>query len=111
SITYESFPNRDLAAYLVVGEGSRFVETSAGIKTNFNWTMTNETTTTETQSRTVGYVLYDEDEGYNFSIDILDDKRWGTIGFKTVAGISSCPQEENTQKRYAAGISVENSRV
>lgn len=107
SISYEAFLQTDLSLYAVIGSASRFNETQFGVRHSFNWTTRNTSTTNTTSTRTVGYVLLDEDDGDNLSVDILEDKKWGTIAFKTIAGITTCPHENNTQKRMAAGASVE----
>jgi len=57
----------------------------------------------------VGYVLEDNDSGDYFSIDIKEDKRFGTPVFKTVAGASSCPWELNTQPREEVSIVVDRN--
>jgi hypothetical protein len=61
------------------------------------WVSENEET--QTRSTTYGYTLSDEDGGDYFSVDVGKDPRYGTFVFKTVAGRSSNPCEENTQCR------------
>lgn len=109
SVSYESFLDIEAMVGLRIGEASKFNETEFGITTTFNWTATNTSTTDKTDTRTVGYVFNDDDVGDNYSIDVTEDKSWGTIGFRTVAGVSSCPHEVNTQKRYAVGLDVEEA--
>lgn len=111
SVSYESFLDIEAMFGFRAGSNSKFNETEFGIRTSFNWSSTNTSVNEKVTERTVGFVFSDEDEGDNYSIDIVEDKTWGTIGFRTVAGVSSCPKEKNTQKRYAVGIDVEQAVV
>jgi len=69
----------------------------------------NDTTTTHdtTRTRTVGYVLADDDPGDNFSVDVLRDQMWGMPAFKVVGGESSCPWEDNTVPRQGAYLTMD----
>jgi hypothetical protein len=58
-----------------------------------------ESSTTETSSKKIGYVLEDGDTGDYFSVDVGDDPRYHTKVFKTRSGRSSNPWEGDTQKR------------
>lgn len=53
---------------------------------------------------TRGYYLDDDDPGDNFLVDIYRDETFGGLIFKTVAGASKCPWEENTAKREMANL-------
>ena len=97
-----------MAVSLFVGEDNKFLNVEAGARVAFNWTSTSSVSNGSATSKTVGYVLSDEDLGDNFSVDVVEDVRFGTIGFRTVAGISSCPPEENTQSRFIPRITVED---
>ncbi|NQY09161.1 MAG: T9SS type A sorting domain-containing protein [Flavobacteriales bacterium] len=63
-----------------------------------------------TATKTVGYVLADDDLGDNFSVNIYKDKTYGTPVFKLVAGESSCPHEENTLPRQGVQILVNGAK-
>lgn len=52
--------------------------------------------TTET---TTGFELNDDDPGDYYSVDIKEDKIYGTPVFELIAGASSCPPEPGTQSR------------
>lgn len=62
---------------------------SVGGSTTFGQDWTDE----QTWSRTVGYVLADDDAGDNFTVDIKEDPMFGGIVFDLVAGVTSCPWE------------------
>ncbi|QGY43080.1 T9SS type A sorting domain-containing protein [Maribellus comscasis] len=82
------------AGCLVGGSGG-----TAGVGVSVKAEIGESSTTTETNSQTVGYVLQDDDSGDYFSVDVLKDQVYGTPAFNTVAGRSSCPYEEKTQHR------------
>ncbi|HMA61248.1 MAG TPA: Ig-like domain-containing protein, partial [bacterium] len=63
-------------------------------------------TETETNTRTIGFVLDDNDPGDAFNFDVLRDTVWGMPVFITKAGQSSRPWEEGTMKRQNAQLSV-----
>ena len=50
-------------------------------------------------SRTVGYVLSDNDVGDFYSIDVLRDTAYNVPTFRLVSGTTSCPYHEGTQRR------------
>ena len=50
-------------------------------------------------STNVGYVLSDDDIGDSYTLDIINDKVYGTPAFKLLAGQSSCPWEPGTLPR------------
>ncbi len=73
--------------------------TSAGVEAHFKVEHGEGQSTTTSKSHTTGYALSDDDAGDYFSVDILNDKVYGTPAFKLVAGRSSCPWESGTQRR------------
>ena len=62
---------------------------------------------TDSNSRTMGFFLGDDDPGDAFTVDIKRDPVWGMPVFKLVAGQSSTPWEPNTFKRQWCSISVD----
>ncbi len=60
-----------------------------------------------TNARTVGYTLADDDIGDNFSVNVKQDKVYGTPVFDLVAGQSQCPHEPNTQPRESVSIQAD----
>jgi len=56
------------------------------------------------QSFTAQVVLSDDDPGDYFTVDIMQDKKRGNFYFKTRAGVSKCPWEENTMHRESIKI-------
>jgi hypothetical protein len=88
----------------IAGAGSTFkmgLELSYGENTEFS--------TTQTNSQTVTYTLADDDIGDNFTVDVLQDKVYGTPVFKTVSGNSSCPHEPNTVPRDEVALEVDKT--
>ncbi len=80
-----------------------------GYKSNFKWTL-RETLldSTNSQSKTFGYSLGDDDIGDFFSIDVKMDKRgYGTPVFDLVSGTSSCPWEDGTQPRDGPQLGID----
>jgi hypothetical protein len=67
------------------------------------------TTNTETRSKTVTYALGDDDIGDNFTVDILQDRVYGTPVFKTISGNSSCPYEPKTVNRDEVSLTVDKT--
>lgn len=57
-------------------------------------------------TRTVGYILDDNDIGDFFSVDILEDTSYSVPAFRLKLGTSSCPQEPGTQARDRATIQI-----
>ena len=77
---------------------------SAGLKMGFSTSHNESTTTTESNSRTVGFTLADDDFFDNFSVNIKNDKAYGTPVFDIASGQSSCPHEPATQHREEVHI-------
>ena len=61
---------------------------------------------TDATTRTVGYVLSDNDTGDFFSVDVGTDPVYGVPAFQMVSGRSSNPWEAGTQKRDVPRIST-----
>jgi len=55
---------------------------------------------------TIGYSLADDDPGDAFSVDVAMDSVYHTPVFRTVAGQSSCPWEDNTANREAPNLQL-----
>jgi len=74
-----------------------------------NWTKeeSKENTNTSVKSRTVGYVLADDDVGDNFTVNIRKDKTYATPVFETISGQTMCPFEPNTQPREGVEFSAD----
>lgn len=74
-----------------------------------DWTKeeSKDTTKTTVDSRTVGYVLADDDVGDNFTVNVRKDKTYGTPVFETISGQTMCPFEPNTQPREGVDLSAD----
>ncbi len=79
----------------------------AGITLGFTTTQNESITNTQTQSRTVGFSLSDDDIGDNFTINVKKDKAYGTPVFDLVSGQSQCPHEPNTQPRQGVDLAAD----
>jgi hypothetical protein len=79
----------------------------AAVAFDFNSEWVSSEEKTESSTHSIGYTLSDNDGGDYFSVDIGKDPRYGTFAFKTVAGRSSNPCEENTQCRDNPIITVD----
>ena len=71
----------------------------AGFKTSLSFSVATETGYENSNERTVGYNLADDDIGDNFTVNVKKDARYGTPVFELVSGESSCPNEPNTRPR------------
>ncbi len=60
---------------------------------------------------TTGYVLADDDPGDAFTVDVAMDSVYHTPVFRTVAGQSSCPWEDNTANREAPNLNLYNDTL
>ena len=65
----------------------------------------------ETRTQTVSYTLADDDIKDVFTVNVLQDKVYGTPVFKTVSGNSSCPYEENTVPRDGVDLTVDKTII
>jgi len=107
---FNIFFNMDFLVGVEIGAGD-WEETQYGIKAQMrvNTATTNETNIAK--STTFGYHLEDDDPGDYFSIDIGEDKVYGSPTFSLKAGTSSCPHEINTQPRFTPQIEVVSNSV
>ncbi len=87
---------------LFVGDVGGSTEFSYGI----DFTVGGSTKTEQTRTNEVGYHLEDNDVSDNFSINILEERVYGTPVFDVVAGQSSCPHEPGTQNRDEVAMTV-----
>lgn len=76
---------------------------SAGPVSESRITYTSESNIQESNSRTVGYTLSDNDPGDNFFVSVAQD-HLGNPTFKLNAGESMCPWEQGTAKRQAVEV-------
>ena len=79
----------------------------AGITMGVTTTQNVSSTNTQTQSRTVGFALADDDIGDNFTINVKKDRAYGTPVFDLVSGQSQCPHEPNTQPRQGVDLAAD----
>jgi hypothetical protein len=80
---------------------------TSGLAINWTKEQSKDTTKTTVDSRTVGYVLADDDIGDNFTVNIKKDKTYGTPVFETVSGQTQCPFEPNTQPREGVDLAAD----
>ena len=86
------------------GTGSAFtlgMEITMGVNTEF--------TKKETNTQTVKFNLADDDLKDAFTVDVLEDRVYGTPVFKTISGNSSCPYEPNTVPRDGLTLTVDRT--
>ncbi len=82
---------------------------SAGITMGLSASQSASTGNTATQSRTVSYVLADDDGLDNFTLHVKKDLAYGTPVFDLVSGQSVCPWEPGTQPREEVQLSVDQN--
>ncbi|MFN4254123.1 MAG: LamG-like jellyroll fold domain-containing protein [Saprospiraceae bacterium] len=90
--------------FSISGTGSTFkmgMEMSMGVSSAFSNSQSN--------SQTVAYTFADDDIGDVFTVDVFQDKVYGTPVFKTVSGNSSCPYEPNTVPHDGVSIAVDKT--
>ena len=107
--SYESkeFFNSEIFTGLVaVGEGGAWTDSKSGVVATVNHSLTSDSGTTTSTSRTIGYHIEDNDRNDYHSIDILNDVANGVPAFRLVSGATSCPHEPNSQRRYLAELEV-----
>ena len=80
---------------------------TSGLAISWTKEQSKDTTKTTVDSRTVGYVLADDDIGDNFTVNIKKDKTYGTPVFETVSGQTQCPFEPNTQPREGVDLAAD----
>ena len=96
----------DDALAFVIGATVDGVGAEGGVKVTLSKTQGRSQATTKTSTNTVGFVLADDDEGDNFSVNIKNDPVYGTPVFETVSGVSSCPWEPGTVAVDAPQLSI-----
>jgi uncharacterized repeat protein (TIGR01451 family)/gliding motility-associated-like protein len=84
-------------------------ETSAGALMRVRYNNLTNTSNETTNSKTIAYHLEDNDIGDFLSVNLAEDRIYGTPVFKTVSGSSSCPHEDNTQYRHLPSIAVKGT--
>lgn len=77
------------------------LELTVGVETEFS--------DSETNSLTVGYSFADDDIGDNFTVDVKQDRAYGTPVFKLISGNTSCPYEANTVPRDGVSMTVDRT--
>ncbi|MFN5236832.1 MAG: LamG-like jellyroll fold domain-containing protein, partial [Bacteroidota bacterium] len=90
--------------FLFNGTGATFklgVQIDMGVSSEFSNTQSN--------SQTVGYTLADDDIKDVFTVDVLQDRVYGTPVFRTISGNSSCPYEEKTVPRDGLTLTVDKT--
>jgi hypothetical protein len=63
----------------------------------------------ETNTQTVTYTLADDDLKDSYTIDVLEDRVYGTPVFKIVSGVTSCPHDSGTVSRDALTLTVDRT--
>ncbi|MEI6410597.1 MAG: LamG domain-containing protein, partial [Bacteroidota bacterium] len=79
------------------------MELNMGVNTEFS--------TSQSNTQTVGYTLSDDDIKDVFTVNVLQDKVYGTPVFKTISGNSSCPYEPNTVPRDGVELTVDKTII
>lgn len=106
TVEFEVAVETGLATAFGIGTPGNSVQLGSEIK--LRMTTTSNTVTTQSNSKQVSYTLTDDNAGDYFSVDVKNDKTYGVPAFKLVAGASSCPHEEGTQKRDLPDVTVLN---
>jgi hypothetical protein len=106
SIDYTTEIEAGIASALGIGTQGNGVIAGSEVKMRLTTKINQDST--QSNSKEVSYTLSDSDPGDYFSVDVMTDKLYGVPAFKLVAGASSCPYEEGTQKRDLPGVIVHN---
>lgn len=107
SYEYNTFVNIDLDIGIKIDNAAgAWFDSELGFTSKFRWGTTTNTGNDTTQSRSVGYILDDNDIGDFISVDILEDTAYGVPAFKLKLGTTSCPHEPGTQPRDDARIQI-----
>ncbi|MBK9338556.1 MAG: hypothetical protein IPM98_19320 [Lewinellaceae bacterium] len=69
------------------------------------------TSFSNSNSKTTGYTLADNDIGDYFTVDIKKDATYGTPVFTTKSGASSCPYEKTTVPREQVSLAVDKQVI
>lgn len=75
------------------------VGASGGVETKLRTEIGSSMSWSETVSRKTGFFLSDDDEGDDFSMEVREDRVYGTPVFKLISGRSSCPWEPGSLPR------------
>lgn len=108
SYDYNVYLNIETAIGAKIGDGSKFSQTEFGVAAKFRWSTRTATSTAIKNSKTIGYHLEDNDPGDFYSVDVMNDRAYGTPVFKLSAGTSSCPHEKGAQYRDLPQISLDS---
>lgn len=84
---------------------------SEGLSMTLTQSKSKEASNSNLRARTVGYSLADDDIGDNFTINIKEDKVYGTPVFELVSGKTMCPYETNTLNREEVSISIDRNNA
>ncbi|MEW6752418.1 MAG: LamG-like jellyroll fold domain-containing protein [Candidatus Latescibacterota bacterium] len=79
---------------------------TGGFNVGTRMTVGQSTTTLQTHSNTVGFVLADDDAGDSYTVNVKHDPVYGTPVFETVSGFSSCPWYPGTVPFDEAQLTV-----
>lgn len=112
SYEYNTFVNLDLDIGIKIDNAAgAWFDSSLGFTSKFRWGTRTNTGNDTTITRTVGYILSDNDIGDFFSVDILEDTAYGVPAFRLKLGTSSCPHEPGTQPRDDARIQIQPPQI
>ncbi|WP_340113711.1 T9SS type A sorting domain-containing protein [Maribellus mangrovi] len=107
SYEYTAFINTELAVGIKIdNETGAWFDSELGVMAKFRWANTFNQGNDTSYTRTVGYILSDNDIGDFFSVDIKEDQAYGVPAFNLKLGTTSCPHEPGTQPRDDARITV-----
>ena len=107
SFEYNAFLNTEFALGAKIdNEGGIWFNSELGVMGKFRFASATNTGNDTTETRTVGYILDDNDIGDFYSVDVKTDTAYGVPAFKMKLGTSSCPQQKGTQARDRAHIDV-----
>ncbi len=82
-----------------------------GVMVNFQMETGASVSNTTTTATDISYLLKDANPGDKYTVNIGKDPAYGTPVFRTLAGLSSCPAEDNTIARDEMALTVDKSEV
>lgn len=107
SYEYNTFVNLDLDLGIKIDNAAgAWFDSELGVTAKFRWGTKTNSGSENSASRTVGYILSDNDIGDFFSVDILEDTAYSVPAFRLKLGTTSCPHEPGTQNRDDARIQI-----
>jgi len=107
SYEYNRFLNTDFALGAKIdNEAGIWFDSELGVMGSFRYASAVNEGNDTTMTRTVGYILDDNDIGDFFSVDILEDTSYSVPAFRLKLGTTSCPQEPGSQARDRASITI-----